>query len=314
MTSRRGRTRTRYYRRHVQRKVLILAAVWLAAVLPLAAQSRLAAAAKAAREASPHGRGTVIVLDAESGKLLYASDPAIAARRLAAPGSTVKPFVVHALLEQGKLRPDERIACPRKLEIAGHQLNCTHPELPAALDPVQAIAYSCNTYVTTVGARFTPDELLDVYRKIGFTSPTRLVDDEATGRLTRATENDQVRLQAIGEYGVHVTPLELAVAYRNLAQRLHGSGEIADVEVREGLEQAVEYGMAHAAVISEVKVAGKTGTARMDNAAATHGWFAGYAPADAPRVVVVVYLEQGRGTDAAEIAAKVLRAYFGVRQ
>ncbi len=297
-------------------KILLIAwstVLGVAFAAPLAAQSRLDAAAGAARKALPPERGTVIVLDASSGKLLYTSSAAIAARRLAAPGSTVKPFVIHALLEQGKLRPDERIACPRKLEIAGHRLNCTHPELPGPLDPVQAIAYSCNTYVTTVGARFTPTELLDVFRKIGFTSPTTLMSDEATGRLTRATNNDQLRLQAIGEYGVHVTPLELAVAYRNLARRLHGSTATADVEVRLGLEQAVEYGMAHAADVNEVKVAGKTGTSNMDNAAATHGWFAGYAPADAPRVIVVVYLEQGRGTDAAEIAEKVLRAYFGAR-
>jgi cell division protein FtsI/penicillin-binding protein 2 len=291
-----------------------IAALVAALAAPTLAQNRRDAVANAAREALPHTRGTLIVLDADSGKLWFVSNPAMAARRLAAPGSTVKPFVVHALLAQGKLRPDERIACPRKLAIAGHQLNCTHPELPGPLDPVQAIAYSCNTYVTTVAARFTPNELLDVFRKIGFASPTTLVTEEATGRLTRATNNDELRLQAIGEYGVHVTPLELAVAYRNLAQRLHGSMQTADVEAREGLEQAVAYGMAHAADVDEVKVAGKTGTSLMDNAAATHGWFAGYAPADAPRVIVVVYLEQGRGSDAAEIAAKVLRAYFGAKQ
>ena len=283
----------------------------LAATLPLAGQSRLEAVDAVARKAFPHDRGTVIVLDAASGRLLYASNRAIAGQRLAAPGSTVKPFVMEALLAQHKLRPDERMVCPRRLTIARHQLDCTHPEVPGGLDAVQAIAYSCNTYVTTVGARFQPDELLAVYRKLGFASTTGLLANEATGRLLRAQTADELRLQAIGEYGVHVTPLALAVVYRNLASRMTGSG--AETSVRDGLEQSVAYGMAHAADIREVKVAGKTGTALADRSASTHGWFAGYAPADKPEIIVLVYLEQGRGSDAAAIAGRVLQAYFGER-
>ena len=306
-----GAEKNRYHRRHVKKlKRSGWLAVVLAATMPLPAQSRLDAVDAVARKAFPHDRGTVIVLDATSGKLLYASNRAIGGRRLAAPGSTVKPFVLEALLEQHKLRPDERRVCPRRLTIARHQLDCTHPEVPGGLDAVQAIAYSCNTYVTTVGARFKPEELLAVYRKLGFASATGLVASEAPGRLTRAQTADELRLQAIGEYGVHVTPLELAVAYRNLRMR----SSFADEAVRTGLRESVEYGMAHAADVRAVKAAGKTGTSLADRSATTHGWFAGYAPADKPQVIVVVYLEQGRGSDAAEIAGRVLNAYFGESQ
>ena len=41
-----------------------------------------------------------------------------------------------------------------------------------------------------------------------------------------------------------------------------------------------------------------------------HAWFAGFAPAQAPEIVVVVLLDQGRGgTDAAPIAGEIFRAY-----
>jgi cell division protein FtsI/penicillin-binding protein 2 len=51
-------------------------------------------------------------------------------------------------------------------------------------------------------------------------------------------------------------------------------------------------------------VAGKTGTS------AGHAWFAGFAPAERPEVVVVVFLESGTGgADAAPVAGTVFRAW-----
>ena len=56
-------------------------------------------------------------------------------------------------------------------------------------------------------------------------------------------------------------------------------------------------------------MAGKTGTASDQGTGAVHAWFAGYAPTPAPRVVVVVFLEQGvGGRDAAPIAAELFHA------
>jgi penicillin-binding protein 2 len=71
-------------------------------------------------------------------------------------------------------------------------------------------------------------------------------------------------------------------------------------------------------------VAGKTGTAqvykmsagidadKMDKATRDHAWFAGYAPADNPRIAFAVVVEHGGhgGTTAAPIARKVLKTFF----
>jgi cell division protein FtsI/penicillin-binding protein 2 len=75
------------------------------------------------------------------------------------------------------------------------------------------------------------------------------------------------------------------------------------------LEQSVGYGMAHAANVEGMKIAGKTGTAASRESAKTHGFFVGYAPAEKPEIVVVVYLERGNGGDAAG-AARVVFVEF----
>ena len=66
--------------------------------------------------------------------------------------------------------------------------------------------------------------------------------------------------------------------------------------------------------VDKVNIAGKTGTAAQPGAAVTHGWFVGLAPAEKPEVAVVVYIEQGRGLDAAALAQPILRAYFEGRR
>ena len=53
-----------------------------------------------------------------------------------------------------------------------------------------------------------------------------------------------------------------------------------------------------------------TGTAAGLKTPATHGFFVGYAPADKPEIVVLVYLEHGRGMDAAAIAGPVITAWW----
>jgi cell division protein FtsI/penicillin-binding protein 2 len=57
-------------------------------------------------------------------------------------------------------------------------------------------------------------------------------------------------------------------------------------------------------------VAGKTGTSISDEGHWTHGWFVGYAPAPAPEIALVIFLERGNGpVDAAGIARTVFNAY-----
>ncbi len=63
--------------------------------------------------------------------------------------------------------------------------------------------------------------------------------------------------------------------------------------LRESLERVVSdpLGTGRAAAVAGVRVAGKTGTAETGGGQPDHAWFAGYAPADRPRIAFVVMLE-----------------------
>jgi penicillin-binding protein 2 len=285
------------------RQVLVGLAL-LAAALPCRAQdTRLQEAVDAAMR---HHRGTAVVLDVRTNKILAVHDLETAGRRLATPGSTVKPFVLLKLLDLGLVKPSDRFVCPRRVIIAGRKLDCTHPPLPGAIDPGDALAWSCNAFFAAAARRLPARELADALRQAGLIATTELAP-EVTGQVRTAGTTEQVQLQALGEWGVMTTPLELLEAYRKLAQRR----DDANVQlVWEGMQNSVAYGMARAAKLDKVNIAGKTGTAAQPNAAATHGWFVALAPAEKPEIAIVVYLEHGRGLDAAAVAQPILTEFF----
>ena len=69
-------------------------------------------------ERAMEGRGgAAVVADVTTGEILAAQGMELAAHRLARPGSTVKPFVLMALLESGKIEASERLLCRRPLRI-----------------------------------------------------------------------------------------------------------------------------------------------------------------------------------------------------
>src|ERR1700693_1125232 len=161
--------------------------------------------------------GAAVLLDVTTGKLLAASPKGGAARLLAAPGSTVKPFLLMALIDSGKLSLDERLVCPVHLTLGGKNLDCTHPPSREAFDARRALAWSCNNWFATMAQRLPPQELHKAFDRAGFSSPTGLVPGEATGKIREVSAPEDLQLQAIGADYVQITPLELAAAYRRLA-------------------------------------------------------------------------------------------------
>jgi cell division protein FtsI/penicillin-binding protein 2 len=77
---------------------------------------------------------------------------------------------------------------------------------------------------------------------------------------------------------------------------IFSSGSTDLALIRRGLSDAVTQGSAKGAAPAGLAVAGKTGTASMPGfKGRTSGWFAGFAPADKPEVVVVVQLDDAKG-------------------
>jgi membrane peptidoglycan carboxypeptidase len=237
--------------------------------------------------------GAAVVLSAGSGRILAGYRPEALAKRVARPGSTVKPFVLLELLRSGKLSPHTEFACRRRVQIGAHRLDCRHVRTVEAMNAERALAYSCNSFFTEMGARLTDAELTGGLRRAGFGGATHLVKTEANGYVRPVAGPAGLQLKAVGEEGIEVTPIQMAAAYRQLALQSQ-SPDAAMKVVLAGLQSAVKYGTAQGARVDGLEVAGKTGTATAEEGPWTHAWFAGFAPAGKPEIVVAVFLERGR--------------------
>src|SRR5882724_12296801 len=258
--------------------------------------------------------GAIVVVDVPTRTVLAAHGMDLASSHLEAPGSTLKPFLLMALLEAGKLDPKQQLICHRPLKIGPAQLDCTHPAEVAQLDAAEAIAYSCNSYVAQIASRLNSAELVELLRRAGFDTPSGPVSQEARGRIATPSSLEELQLEALGYRGIAVTPLELLEAYRKLALRKRQNELGVNAPVFQGMEDSVAFGMAHAAFVNGMNIAGKTGTSVARNTPETHGFFVGYAPAERPQIAVVVFLPQGRGLDAAALAQPVFSAFAKSRE
>ncbi len=253
------------------------------------------------------GQGAGLLLDVKARRLLAVHGAALAGRAVLSPGSVIKPFVLATLLHSGKLTAEDRYTCPGKLSAGGHSFNCSHPVLASAMQASTALAYSCNCFVAHFAERFAPGELAAGLERAGLNSITGLLGSaEAAGSIAPARGAEGNRLQALGEGRIAITAAGLAIGYRWLAL---GANRPEMQAVVDGLVGAVEYGTAQLARVEGLQVAGKTGSSQTVDGART-AWFAGFAPARSPEVVVAVML-QGRsgGTDAAPAAGRILGAW-----
>lgn len=269
--------------------------------------------ARAATRAMQGKAGAVVVAEVSSGRLLAQHGLKLAATRPAAPGSAIKPFTLLALLETGRFNPASGLACPRQLRLGDRQLNCTHPVVSFPLDAPAALAYSCNCYFAQMALLLDAAGFAQALQRAGLVSLTGLAQPEVAGSIRAAASREELQLEALGEAGIEVTPLGLLTAYRRLAlRRLKTEARLAPLF--EGLEGVTAYGTGQLAQPKGMKVAGKTGTAASRQGGGTHAWFAGWAPAASPEIVLVVFLEQARGgAGAAPVAGAIFEAYRQAR-
>ncbi|HWS88350.1 MAG TPA: SpoIID/LytB domain-containing protein [Pyrinomonadaceae bacterium] len=297
-----------------------------------------------AAQAALGGRdGSVLVLDAQTGRVRASAGGRAAFEEATPPGSAVKPFTLLAALRAGKLDADSRRRCRQHYEHEEFKINCSHPRYQTDFGPVEALANSCNYYFGRASESLDADAYARTLREFGFGARTGASDvSESTGLLPAGAARVP---EMLGESeALRVTPAQLATAYAALFNggalleprpaRAEGFTPAvrARVEVEPahrqlllaGLRGAVAYGTAARAGLATlpVYVFGKTGTSTPQGSWRAQGWFVGFAapsegetaatqdvPPDGVRLAVLVLLKRSRGSDAAEAARTVFEAY-----
>lgn len=267
-----------------------------------------------------------------------------------APGSTFKPMLALEGLQHGLISTRSTVVCQGGYRLGTRTFRCWrrhgHTEF------YNSIALSCDVFFYQLGQSLGADKIAQTARAFGLGQLTGidlpherkgLVPDPAWKRHTfkQPWYGGETLNYSIGQGYLHVTPLQMAVATMGIANRgviyrphlmrqiVSEKGEVlktAEPEVIyrisahpahweaviEGMVRVVERGTAGSARVPGVRVAGKTGSAEFRKGGKTHAWFIAFAPAEQPRVVVCVMLEEagGGGAMAAPIAGEWLRTFF----
>ncbi|HZM98714.1 MAG TPA: SpoIID/LytB domain-containing protein [Pyrinomonadaceae bacterium] len=249
--------------------------------------------------------GAIVIVDPQTGRVLAVVNPKLAFESAFPPGSTIKPFTTLALMRAGVITAGTRIRCRHKYKRTDVVDSCSHPRNIAPFNPSEALAYSCNYYFATLGERLEEDHVSRLLTDFGF-------EQIARGRWQPES--------AVGEGGfLQVTPMQLAMAYA----ALFNGDKVLPPEraiLLAGMRGAVTFGTAEKAELDSLPsfVIGKTGTSTPLQGFRPQGWFVGIAfpsrtktdPGDV-QLVVVVYLKNAHGSEAAELTRSIFEEFSG---
>jgi penicillin-binding protein 2 len=256
------------------------------------------------------------------------------------PGSTFKVAVGIAALETSAVRPDDLYQCVPGIQIGNLTFHNWKKGDQGALNFVQALTQSCDTWFYQVGIKTGAEPIIEWALKLGFGAKCGIpLRGEAEGRVPndeymKATHgrkllNGDIANLSIGQGDTQVTPLQMAQAMAIIANggRFYQTRLVRQVqsaatmeEVRTGMIEVVNgaNGTGHEAQLDGVEVAGKTGTAQWGpkNKERTAAWFAGFLPAEEPRYAFAAVYEGDvgskvhGGTTAAPMIADIFQEIY----
>ncbi|HMM78899.1 MAG TPA: penicillin-binding transpeptidase domain-containing protein [Pyrinomonadaceae bacterium] len=261
--------------------------------------------------------GSVVVMEAQTGKVLTIVNQDWAVRSSIKPCSTIKLVTGVAGVNEGIIdKTDgsiENVTTRRQLD--------------------DAVAYSDNGYFQRVGKILGNEKMIEYARDLGLGQPTGInLEGETAGRL--AIGNNNARIYSHGD-DFEVSTIQLAVMAsaitngghrvlprvpRNSTEKVRfqpfykANVDLPQTNVRRvipGMMGAAEYGTARRGMDQDLGVAGKTGSC-IDKGSWV-GLFTSVAPIEQPKYAIAVITrgQSERGRYAAGIAAQIYHALAG---
>jgi len=259
-------------------------------------------------------------------------------------GSVFKAVTTTAALHEGAITPQTVFTCEGVLDPAhpnrfGCDIFRSHGAVHGPLPLRTAIQKSCNVYFYNVAEALSRDaggkpdlkfgsaRLQEWAARLGLGRPTGIgLGGEPAGNVAVGDP----RNLAVGQGELLVTPLQVAQLYGLVASdgrmppvHLIRGSDLAPrpplglnprhmAVLRDGLAAVINEpgGTGYAtAYLPDIRYAGKTGTAQSGRSE-PHAWFAGFAPAENPRVAFAVIIEYGGhgGTVAGPVVREIVKA------
>lgn len=242
------------------------------------------------------------------------------------PGSIMKPIVMSMAINDGKVEPDTQELFGGYVNVNGYEIKNAMNRSFGRETMTQVLENSDNVAMVWVSGKFSYEEMRNYFQKFSFDKITDIdLDGETSGYLLELENWRDISkaTMAFGQ-GISVTPLQMVLGYCAIAnegvimkprlvekiEKTDGSYvEIQTEKVNEVISKetanklkvmlisTVEKGYDMKSKIKGYTVAGKTGTAQV--AKEDGGYsddkfihsFAGFAPADDPKFVMLIILE-----------------------
>lgn len=259
------------------------------------------------------------------------------------PGSTFKIITSTAALEEGLVSLSETFSCPGFRVVEDRRIRCHKTTGHGSETFVEGFMNSCNPVFMDIGARVGIEKLYQYFDKLGLFNKTGVDLPGESGSIMHQVDNVGAVELATVSFGqsFQITPLQLLVA----ASAIVNGGDLVtphfgmkvvneakdtvnelsfeteknvvsketSATMKELLELVVSEGTGKNAYIEGYSIGGKTATSQK-LPRSEHKYiasFIGFAPADDPKIIGIVLIDEPVGTYyGGTIAAPVMREIF----
>jgi cell division protein FtsI (penicillin-binding protein 3) len=244
------------------------------------------------------------------------------------PGSTIKSLTAAAVIERGLYQPTSMFDLPSTIKVGGRTIHEAHDRAAVRWSLTEIVTNSSNVGSVKLGIALGEEGLYESFKAFGLTEKTGVdFPGDTTGYLPEPEQWSPSSIATIpfGQ-GVSMTPLQLARALAAIANggelvTPHFIKDVPDAPelefewpkkraistetaaaMRKVLTDVVNEGTGESAAVAGYDVAGKTGTAQKARTDGRAGYaagkyvasFSGFIPADDPRVLIIVNVDEPR--------------------
>ncbi len=258
------------------------------------------------------------------------------------PGST---FKIVTALEYMREHPgdyrDYQFDCSGVYENGDYRIKCYHSTAHGHQDFTLAFANSCNGAFSSLGLGLNLGGFRNTAKDLLFNSPLPIAGlpyKQGSFNMEPGADTWEILQTSIGQGTTQITPMHNAMITAAIANggtlmkpyfldsvetaggeeikkfmpasygSLMTAGEAAGLT--ELMRAVVTEGTGSAVRTDAYTVAAKTGSAEFETGKETHAWFTGFAPAESPRLVVTVLVEEGGS--GGRVAAPIARQLFDI--